>query len=503
MTATMGWVIVVPFAGACLAFLAGRRATTLLGLGASGATLATALVLGRHVWQQGPARAAVGGWPLPLGISLYADGLTALMVLMTAAIGVAVSVYAAGYFAQPANGGAPNGWSAEVGFWPLWLFLWGALNALFLSADLFNLYVALELLGLSAVGLIVVAGEHGALTAAMRYLLAAFLGSLAYLLGVALLYAGFGSLDLLLLGGRLTPGPVGAMAAALIMVGLLLKTALFPLHFWLPQAHANALAPVSAVLSGLVVKGSFYLVVRLWFHTFLPVVTPAAAHAVGWLGAAAILWGAFQAARQSRLKMLIAHSTVSQIGYLFLWLPLATGAAGDGASAGPWAILAWNGGMYQAVAHAFAKAALFMAAGTIMHRLGHDRIAGLRGVGERLPMTMLTVGVAGVSLMGVPPSAGFVAKAFLLRATIGSGQWWWALLIVAGGLLAAVYLLRVVRHALASSGETVRVAPPSRAMDLAALALALCALALGLRAAEVVALLEVGRPLAAAPGAGD
>lgn len=498
----MGWAIVVPFAGASLALLGGRRAATGLGLGTAGGTLLVAVTLAWQVWHGGPARAAVGGWPRPLGISLYVDGLAALMVLMTAAVGALVSVYAVGYFARAPEPATRGSWSEVVGFWPLWLFLWGALNALFLSADLFNLYVALEMVGLAAIGLMVLAGEGAALTAAMRYLLVGFLGSLTYLFGVALLYAGFDSLDLALLGERLAPGAVTWVAAALILGALLLKTALFPLHFWLPQAHASALTPVSVVLSALVVKGSFYLFVRLWFQTFPAVVTPAAAHLVGGLGATAIVWGALQATRQPRLKLLIAYSTVSQIGYLFVWLPLATpGAGGDGAP-GLGAAEAWTGGIYQALAHALAKAALFMASGTVLHALGHDRIAGLRGVAERLPMATFTIGAAGVSLMGVPPSAGFLAKAFLLRAAIRGGQWWWAVVIVAGGLLAAVYILLVVRHALVPAGDTARPTPPSRAMDLAALALALCGLGLGLRAAEVMTLLQVGGPFTGLPGPG-
>ena len=235
-------------------------------------------------------------------------------------------------------------------------------------------------------------------------------------------------------------------------VGLLAKTALFPLHLWLPPAHAGAPAPASAVLSALVVKGSFILIVRLWFDVMPGLLTNAAAQVLATLGAAAILFGSVLALRQARLKMLIAYSTVAQIGYLFLMFPLAAGPA-DAGQAG---FGAWTGGILQAISHACAKAAMFMAAGLIAQALGHDRIAGLGGVARALPMTVLAFGVAGLSLMGLPPSGGFVAKWLLLMAAIDTGQWWWALVILAGGLLTGGYVFHVLAQALTGPDE----APP-------------------------------------------
>src|SRR5918996_5724991 len=222
------WAIVLPFAAAAAVFV---RPRTVAWLGPLAALAVNTTVAGLtwQVWQLGPQRYSVGGWGAPLGIDLYADGLSVVMLLMTTVIGVFVSVYAVGYFADRPSY-----------FWPLWLFLWGALNALFLSGDVFNLYVTLELITLAAVGLVTLAGHLTAVAAALRYLLAALLGSLLYLLGVALLYASSGVLDVAFLGRAMTAGTVSAAAAALMTVGLALKTALFPLHFWLPRAHAEA-----------------------------------------------------------------------------------------------------------------------------------------------------------------------------------------------------------------------------------------------------------------------
>ena len=276
--------------------------------------------LGWQVVEQGAQRYAVGGWGAPLGIDLYADGLSLLMLMVTAVVGLGISVYSSGYFNR----------NKAVHFWPLWLFLWAALNALFLSADIFNLYVTLELMGLAAVALVALAGGADALTAAMRYLLVSLLGSLFYLLGVALLYHSFGSVDIAILAQRMEPSPAVWAAVGLMSAGLLLKTALFPLHFWLPPAHASAPAPVSALLSALVVKASFYILLRLWLEIF-----PLSGATLGQLSGSArsdaVLWGGIQALRQTRLKLLIAYSTVAQLGYLFLAFPLATSIAWKGA----------------------------------------------------------------------------------------------------------------------------------------------------------------------------
>lgn len=476
------WLIVLPFAAAVLSFLFGRRGAHALAPVALAVALLAAAALAWEVWHEGPRHHRVGGWGAPLGIDLYADGLAAVMLLMTATVGCFVGIYARHYFAAQAPGGAY--------FWPLTWFLWGAMNALYLSADLFNLYVTLELLGLAAVGLVTLAGGAAPLAAGMRYLLAALLGSLAYLMGVALLYGAHGTLALSLLSGLIVPGPAAWLALVLMAFGLAIKTALFPLHFWLPPAHGGASTPASALLSGLVIKASFYLLLRLWFELFAPITTFAAAQALGWLGAAAIVWGSAAALASRRLKMLVAYSTVAQIGYLFLLFPLATAVPPSAAAS------AWDGGVYQALSHAFAKAAMFLAAGSMVLAMGRDEIERLNGVSARLPLSLFAFGIAGVSLMGLPPSGGFVAKWLLLEAALASEQWWWIVVMIVGGLLTAAYVFRALRQAFrpARGGPPPRALP--RAMELTAFVLAAVALLLGLYAAGPLALLAVGAPFA-------
>jgi formate hydrogenlyase subunit 3/multisubunit Na+/H+ antiporter MnhD subunit len=380
---------------------------------------------------------------------------------------------------------------APLMFWTLLLAVWGALNAVFLGSDLFNLYVALELLTFAAVPLVCLSGGAETLAAALRYLLFALLGSILYLLGSILLFGAYGTLDIGLLSGRVQPEAVTWAAAMLITVGLLAKTALFPLHLWLPPAHAGAPPAASAVLSALVVKGSFFLIVRLWFDVMPGLLQQGAAQLLGTLGAAAIVFGSVVALRQARLKLLIAYSTVAQIGYLFFLFPLAIGS--DAAHA--WNGAAWTGGWMQLVSHAFAKAAMFLAAGLIAEAVGHDRIAGLGGIGRALPISVFAFALGGLSLMGVPPSGGFVAKWLLLTAAVEAGQWWWAIVMLGGGLLAGGYVFRVLGQMWGdANGPLVLRTHVSRRREAVALALALCAVSLGFVSLQPAKLLEIGRP---------
>ena len=253
-----------------------------------------------------------------------------------------------------------------------------------------------------------------------------------------------------------------------------------------PQTPTTCAAAVaaSAVLSALGVKGSFFIMVRIWFDGLPELAATAAAQVVGVCGAAAIVVGGVLALRQSRLKLLIAYSTVAQIGYLFLIFPLAT--AGSAALVG---------GFFQVISHALAKAALFLGAGLVVEVIGHDRLNGLRGMFRVLPLTVLAFGLAALSLLGVPPTGGFVAKWLLLTAAMEAAQWWWAVVIFGGGLLAGGYLFRMVAPMLADAGEPIAgVSSVSKTRETVVLALAVAALLLGVFPDLPAALLEIGHP---------
>jgi multicomponent Na+:H+ antiporter subunit D len=407
-------------------------------------------------------------------VALRADGLSVVMIAITAVVICAVGVFAYADFRTPAGSVEAR---APFAFWILLLAIWAALNTVFLSGDLFTLYVALELLTFAAVPLVCLDGRPATFQAALRYLLFALLGSVLYLVGTTLLYGTYGTLDIALLSRRVHAEPATLVAAALMTVGLLAKTALFPLHLWLPPAHAGAPAAGSAVLSALVVKGSFFILVRLWFDVMPGVVSQAAAQLLAALGAAAIVFGSVVALRQERLKLLIAYSTLAQIGYLFLMFPLGFSAESARFESGG----ALTGGLLQVISHATAKAAMFMSAGLIYATLGHDRITGLGGIGRALPMSVFAFALGGLALIGLPPSGTYLAKELLLRAATETEQWWWAVVIQTGGIFTSSYLFLVLAHALAPADEPVvlRVCV-SRIGEAAALALALCSLLLGL-----------------------
>lgn len=417
----------------------------------------------------------IGGWGAPLGIDLTIDGVSAVMMLLTAVVGCVVTVYSAGYF--------PPKDSYRL-FWSLWLFLWAALFALFASNDIFNLYVCLELLTISAVGLVAISGERAALFAGMRYILSALAGSLIYLFGVALVYASTGVLDFDLLAAQVSIDPTTQAGLALMVIGLLLKTALFPMHFWLPPAHANAVAPVSAVLSALVVKGSFYIIFKL-MHVFTGhEMIPGLAELMGILGVCAIIWGSVQAFTQKRLKMMVAYSTVAQIGYLFLLFPLV--AAADDIQT---AVLAASAGLFHAVSHGLAKGAMFLTAGTIVKAVGSDRLEDMAGLSRLAPMPAFTFAIAGVSMVGLPPSGGFVSKWLYVSSAIETGAWWWAGAVVFGGLLAALYIFKVIALFMGSGKEPLQVGVSNRVITIAPLVLAVMSLVIGVFGQPILDLL--------------
>ena len=472
--------VLVPFIGMLAGLALGGRNVQRIALLTFVVGIAVAFAAAQAFVTAGaPVVYLLGGWAPPLGIALRADGLSVVMMVVVAVVVGGILVYARADFGVPA--GAPEA-RAPFTFWLLLLAIWGALNLVFVSGDLFTLYVALELLTFAGVPMVCLDGKGETLRAALRYLVFALAGSVLYLLGAVLLYGAYGTLDIPLLAARIRPEPVTWAAAALMTAGLLAKTALFPLHLWLPPAHAGAPAAASAVLSALVIKGSWFLVVRLWFDVMPGVVTLPSAQLLGGLGAAAIIVGNIVALQQARLKLLVAYSTVAQIGYLFLMFPLAFDALSGVLVRGD----ALTGGMLQAVSHATAKAAMFMAAGLVYKVYGHDRIAELAGAARAVPLTVLTLALSGVALMGIVPSGAYLAKKLLLAAAAGTDQWWWALVLQGGGALTCGYVVLVLINALRRS--TVPVTPKTpvpRLQEIAALALAACSLLLAFAAVGI------------------
>lgn len=466
------WLAAIPLLAASIA-VADRARRRFWGLLGALLTLVAALIVCTGPqWQQ-----ALGGWPAPLGIVLSMDTLSRVMLLMTAVVGAVVSLYAA------ADRNLDHG-----PFWPVWLLLWAGMNALYLSRDLFNLYVGLEIIGLSAVALVTLSGKPVAMRGAMRYLLVSLTGSLAYLMGVAIVYGLSGTLDMTQLAEALSANWAAAMALALMTAGLLAKTALFPLHAWLPPAHASAPAAVSALLSALVVKASFYLLWRLWAEVFSVLPMTAAGGLFLLVGAAAVLWGGLQALATPRLKLLVAWSTVAQLGYLALLLGLL-------ARHGDQPVIR-SALLLFLIAHATAKATMFLAAGNFQRAAGgRDEITAIGPALDRDRMSLFAFGIAGASLAGLPITGGFLAKWLMLDAAFSLDSSWVVVVVLLGGLITAAYTLRVVSTGFAVATHDQpdpKIEPVPALMRWATLVLALVTVALGLGLGSELAGLDAG-----------
>ncbi len=461
---------------------ASPRTSGIWGLIATVLTAMLALSMVQDILQNGAREIAIGGWAPPLGILFVADGLAALMVLMTAGVGVFIAIQATSWGILPSSRASEKNVSLAAGFWPLWLATLGAMNALFLSGDLFNIYVAFEILGLTAVGLTALSGTRNAMQAAFDYLSAGLAGSLLLLLGVTMAYSAIGRVDIdavPLLAETIS----GQIALALVVAGLAVKAALFPLHFWMPAAHSNATPVASALLSALVVKAALYVILRISIEGGAGM--EALRLALALMGAAAMLWGAWGALRATRLKLLVAQSTVAQIGLI----ALAIGVAGDSLQQNGY----WQAAALLMLSHALAKAAMFIAVGRIAEELGHDRISGLNRRDLRPGAAEFAFAIASVSIIGLPPTAGFIGKWILIDGLIERSAWFWVALILIGTALSAAYLSRVVSRCLRGGPHIAPDAhhPAWRTGDVTALALATSALVLGIAAALPLTLLEI------------
>ncbi len=371
----------------------------------------------------------LGGWPPPVGIEYVLDPLSAFLACIVALIGLLVVVYPvdAAFDLRPGRG---------VPLYPLALLLLTGLMGVMLSGDLFHLFVFLEIYAISTYGLVSLGGDR-ATFAALRYLLLGTIGSGLYLLGVGFLYFSTGTLNMADMAEVLpamsgSPTTLGAMG--LIVIGLALKMALFPLHVWLPDAHSYSPPGVAALLAAVQVKAGAYGLIRILFDVFGPAYTGSGglpvATALIWFGLAGIVVGSVMAIRQTDIKRLLAYSTVAQLGYIGLGIGLAS----------PIALV---GALLHVLNHAVMKSGLFLVAGGIIQRTGLKSIPRFAGLGKRMPWAMAGFAIAALSMVGIPPLAGFWSKFYLVWATIELGNWVAAVVVVGSSLFTMVYFLKL------------------------------------------------------------
>jgi multicomponent Na+:H+ antiporter subunit D len=426
------------------------------------------------VVRDGPLRHDLGGWPPPIGIEYVLDPLSAYLACIITLIGLLVMVYPTrtAFDLEPGRG---------VPVYPLALLLLTGLMGVVLSGDLFHLFVFLEVYAISTYALVALGGNR-AIFASFRYVLLGTLGSGLYLLGVGFVYFSTGSLNMADLAGTLPaiadqPAILGAMA--LIVLGLALKMALFPLHVWLPDAHTYSPPGVAALLAAIQVKAGAYALIRILYDVFGPGYdTLPVGPALTWFGAAGIVVGSVLAIRQSDLKRMLAYSTVAQLGYIGVGIGLGTR-------------LALVGALLHVLNHALMKSGLFLVAGGILDRTGIKEIARFAGLGRRMPLTMAGFAIAAISMVGIPPTAGFFSKFYLAVATVEAGTWVLAVIIVGSSVLTLTYFLRLFEQVFvtAPQEDVVRDAmEPSATIVGPVLVLAVAVVAVGLFNAAIVRL---------------
>ncbi len=426
-------VALVPLVGAVTtpAVSRGRsRVAALWALGVMTVTSFAALMLILRVAREGPFSYPFGGWKSPIGIEFRFDEFSASIGIVCL-VGWLAVLYSQRYVEHALE--EPR----IPYYYTLLLLNFTGMIGFAVTGDLFNLFVFMEILSLSSYALVAISGERTAEMAGFKYLIMGAISSLMVLFSIGLLYASTGSLNMADISSRIGDGAVGpiplAMALAGLTVGFMVKAALFPLHIWLPDAHAIAPSPVSAILSGLVVKTGLIGILRVYQIYYGAKVLDLSSlnTMLVWLGAISIVMGAFFAIFQEDIKMMLAYSTISNIGYIVMGFGLAS----------PYSVI---GGSVHIFNHALIKATLFLAAGCLIHKTGYRTLYDLRGVGKAMPLTTAALSVGAISIVGIPPTAGFLCKWYIALGAFEAGQPFFGVALIFGALFIFVYYIRMV-----------------------------------------------------------
>jgi multicomponent Na+:H+ antiporter subunit D len=427
--------VILPLIAAPIVLLINRSsASWLFATLISGLACMFSLQLLYAVLSTGVQSYALGGWAPPWGIELRVDPTNAFVLLAVSALSTLVLVYAKDSIEKEIEK------SKHALFYTAHLLCLAGLSGILLTGDAFNLFVFLEVSSLATYTLVSLASDRRCLTASFRYLIMGTIGATFILIGVGMLYMKTGTLNMLDLAQRIAlidSNRTINTGLAFIMVGVSIKLALFPLHMWLPPAYTHAPSAVSAFLASTATKVAVYVMIRFIFTVF------GAEHVFNEMGMDWILMAlalvaifkcSYMATVQSNVKTVLAYSSVAQIGYMILGISL-------------FSTTGLMAGLIHIFNHALMKGALFMAVGAVFYRIGSVDISAFKGLGKQMPLTMAAFTIAGLSIIGVPLTAGFISKWYLVSAALDQSQWIVAALVLAGSLFAIVYIGRVLEAA--------------------------------------------------------
>ena len=425
----------------------------------------------------------MGGWKAPFGINLVLDGLSHLLLLTICLVAFMATLYSIAYMKR---------YTAKGKYYSLFLLMLAGMNGVVLTGDLFNLYVFLEIAAVASYALVAFGTEAEELEASFKYLIMGAVASAFILLGVGIIYGMTGTLNMAGAAQALAQSnhTTVMFVVGLFIMGFGLKAALVPFHAWLPDAHPSAPAPISAMLSGVLIKAlGVYALIRILFNVIG--ITPQLSYILMVLGTLSMLVGVLLAIGQWDFKRLLAYHSISQIGYVMLGIGLAT----------PLGIM---GGLFHLFNHALFKSLLFLNAGAVEYTIGTRQLQKMGGLSKKMPVTATTSLLASMSIAGIPPFNGFWSKLFIIIACVQAGKLWFALAAVVGSLLTLASFMKVQKYAffeeLKSKFEDIKEAP--FVMGAPMIMLALLCLGVGLAFPYVVKYLVNPAVIAVSNGVG-
>ncbi|MFG1812224.1 Na+/H+ antiporter subunit D [Kribbella sp. NPDC049174] len=429
MNALVPLPVILPLLGAGLTLILSRRpalqravSTTVLAT-----VVAVAATLVYQTDRHGPQTIWIGAWKEPLGISLVADRLAALMLLVSAVVTLGVLVYSIG---QGMTGDQRD--TPLTIYHPTFLVLAAGVSNAFLAGDLFNLFVSFEMLLFASYVLLTLGGTRARIRAGTIYVVVSVLSSMLFLISLAAIYAATGSLNLAQLSGRLSelPPSVSLVLQLLLLTTFSIKAAVFPLSFWLPDSYPTAPAPVTAVFAGLLTKVGVYAIIRT--QTLLFPDSPLN-DLLLWAALLTLVIGILGAVAQSELKRMLSFTLVSHIGYMIFGVALGT-------------VAGYSGAIFYVVHHITIQTALFLVLGLVERRAGSTSLIKLGGLARIAPVLAVLYFVPAMNLAGIPPMSGFLGKVGLTEAGLSVGTPL-VYAVVAAGMLTSLLTLYAVAKA--------------------------------------------------------